>query len=489
MCKKKIREADGKRLFFGNMSRMWKGARAQSREFGNRSVQVTEETNWGKLKREQSWLSELPLVVKPDMLIGQRGKHDLVKLRCTVDEAIDFCEARLNKELEINGVSGPITHFILEPFIAHSDEYYVSIVPNRLNTTISFSAYGGVEIEDNWAKVLTVDVGVDEAIDDVDMSTFEAQMREKGVDDDRVAAVLEFVRTSYRIFIDLDFALLELNPFCFASDDVGDDARLDLLPLDLVAELDDTAFFKNRHKWFAELEFPHPFGRRMSDEEQYIASLDAKTGASLKLTVLKPSGRIWNLVAGGGASVIFADTVCDLGYAHELANYGEYSGAPNEEETYRYARTVLDLATRFPDGKSKALLIGGGIANFTDVAKTFKGIIHAIKEFREQLAAASMKIFVRRAGPNYELGLDLMRKLGEEIGIPVVVYGPETQMTYIVAQAIEALIDEGAVQPLSGDASASSSTAMVDDDDDETTSKKRDLSPDAKEANVKRVRK
>lgn len=32
------------------------------------------------------------------------------------------------------------------------------------------------------------------------------------------------------------------------------------------------------------------------------------------------------MVAGGGASVIYSDTICDLGGASELANYGEYSG-------------------------------------------------------------------------------------------------------------------------------------------------------------------
>ena len=39
------------------------------------------------------------------------------------------------------------------------------------------------------------------------------------------------------------------------------------------------------------------------------------------------------MVAGGGASVIYADTVGDLGYAHELGNYAEYSGAPSMAET------------------------------------------------------------------------------------------------------------------------------------------------------------
>ena len=40
-------------------------------------------------------------------------------------------------------------------------------------------------------------------------------------------------------------------------------------------------------------------------QEAYIHELDNKTGASLKLTVLNPLGRIWTMVAGGGASVIY----------------------------------------------------------------------------------------------------------------------------------------------------------------------------------------
>jgi ATP citrate lyase citrate-binding len=36
--------------------------------------------------------------------------------------------------------------------------------------------------------------------------------------------------------------------------------------------------------------------------------------------------------------------VGDLGYASELGNYAEYSGAPNEEEVLQYARVVLDVS-------------------------------------------------------------------------------------------------------------------------------------------------
>lgn len=42
--------------------------------------------------------------------------------------------------------------------------------------------------------------------------------------------------------------------------------------------------------------------------------------------------------------------------------------------------TLLQCATADPDGRKRALLIGGGIANFTDVAATFNGIIRALKE-------------------------------------------------------------------------------------------------------------
>ena len=175
----------------------------------------------------------------------------------------------------------------------------------------------------------------------------------------------------------------------------------------------------------------------LSKEEAYIADLDSKTGASLKLTVINPEGRVWTMVAGGGASVIYADTITDLGFMNEMANYGEYSGDPNEEFTYLYARTILDLMTRKKNPKGKFLLIGGGIANFTDVANTFKGIVRALKEYKEKLRENKVKIYVRRGGPNYKEGLRVMRELGEQLGVPIEVYGPETHMTKIVSMALK----------------------------------------------------
>lgn len=107
------------------------------------------------------------------------------------------------------------------------------------------------------------------------------------------------------------------------------------------------------------------------------------------------------------------------------------------QETYQYARTLLGCATSSADGRKRALLVGGGIANFTDVAATFKGIIRAITEYVEPIKAAQLRIYVRRGGPNYEAGLELMQKLGHDTGLHIDVFGPATSMTGICKLAID----------------------------------------------------
>jgi ATP-citrate lyase beta-subunit len=74
--------------------------------------------------------------------------------------------------------------------------------------------------------------------------------------------------------------------------------------------------------------------------------------------------------------------------------------------------------------KGKALLIGGAIANFTDVANTFKGS-HGPGGVPAEAADSGVKIYVRRGGPNYEL-LKAHAPAGRELKISIGVYGPET---------------------------------------------------------------
>ncbi|XP_038885164.1 ATP-citrate synthase alpha chain protein 1 [Benincasa hispida] len=419
MARKKIREYDSKRLLKEHFKRI------SGRELPIQSAKVTESTDFNELVEREPWLSSSKLVVKPDMLFGKRGKSGLVALNLDLAQVAAFVKERVGKEVTMGGCKGPITTFIVEPFIPHKEEYYLNIVSERLGCSISFSECGGIEIEENWDKVKTIFIPTGVSLTSETCAELVATLplEIKG-------EIEEFIKAVYSLFQDLDFTFLEMNPFAIVNGKP--------YPLDMRGELDDTAAFKNFKKW-GSIEFPMPFGRVMSPTESFIHGLDEKTSASLKFTVLNPKGRIWTMVAGGGASVIYADTVGDLGYASELGNYAEYSGAPNEEEVLQYARVVIDCATADPDGQNRALVIGGGIANFTDVAATFNGIIRALKEKESRLKAARMSIYVRRGGPNYQRGLAKMRALGEELGVPIEVYGPEATMTGICKQAIECI--------------------------------------------------
>ncbi|KAJ0770460.1 putative ATP citrate synthase [Helianthus annuus] len=98
------------------------------------------------------------------MLFGKRGKSGLVALNLDVAQVADFVKARLGVEVEMGGCKAPITTFIVEPFVPNDEEYYLSIVSERLGSTISFSECGGIDIEENWEKVKTVFLPTDKPI-------------------------------------------------------------------------------------------------------------------------------------------------------------------------------------------------------------------------------------------------------------------------------------------------------------------------------------
>ena len=434
MAHKAIREADGKRM----LARLFKDYSEGKYSISDKIVTVDPCTDVEKLPKQYEWLTNEKLVVKPDQLIKRRGKNNLVLVNATFDQAKAWIEEKSKKPITIHGkfdsngkpadkgTVGQLTHFIIEPLVPHkeSDESYLAIMSTKDGDTIMFYPKGGVNVGDVDAKAVRIEVPI---------GTFPkaAEIEKKlltEVPADRKKQISCFIESLFKFYADLNFTYLEMNPIVVTKDSV--------VPLDLAAKLDSTAEFESGAKW-GNIEFPAPFGRTLTREEAYIEELDSKTGASLKLTVLNPEGRVWTMVAGGGASVIYADTITDLGFMHELANYGEYSGDPSEEFTYSYAKTILEVMTRKPHPEGKFLLIGGGIANFTDVASTFKGIIKALKEYQKNLQENKVKIYVRRGGPNYKEGLCQMRELGEKLGLPIEVYGPETHMTKIVSMALK----------------------------------------------------
>ncbi|KAI4138237.1 MAG: hypothetical protein L6R39_006898 [Caloplaca ligustica] len=414
-------------------------------------------------------------VAKPDQLIKRRGKSGLLALNKTWPEARAWVESRAGKSQQVETVQGVLTHFLVEPFVPHpaETEYYININSVRDGDNILFTHEGGVDVGDVDAKAKKILIPVDLEEYPSNAELAEALLTDvpKGIHN----VLIDFITRLYAVYVDCQFTYLEINPLVVIPNQDATSAEVHFL--DLAAKLDQTADFECGSKWAIArgptalglpavksadtskvnidagppMEFPAPFGRQLSKEEEYIAQLDAKTGASLKLTVLNAEGRIWTLVAGGGASVVYADAIASSGFANELANYGEYSGAPTETQTYYYARTVLDLMLRAPiRPEGKVLFIGGGIANFTNVAATFKGVIRALREFATTLVEHKVQIWVRRAGPNYQEGLKSIKAVGQELSLDMHVYGPEMHVSGIVPLALVPGKDKGAPAEFAG---------------------------------------
>lgn len=401
------------------------------------------------------WVFTEKLVGKPDQLIKRRGKAGLLSLNKGADETAAWIEERAGKPVKVESTTGTLKTFIMEPFLPHpsNTEYYVCINSVRDGDWIYFTHEGGVDVGDVDAKALKLFLPV---LGQFPSREVLIETLLPNVPENKKDVLADFIIRLYAVYVDLHFAYLEINPLICLDPVDGKPAEIHYL--DMAAKLDQTADFICGPKWAIARDtssgktaaggpvkadrgppmvWPAPFGRDLTPEEAYIQKLDASTGASLKLTVLNQNGSVWTMVAGGGASVVYSDAIAAAGFAHELANYGEYSGAPTEGQTYEYAKTILDLMTRgepLPNGK--VLIIGGGAANFSDVAATFKGIIRALKQHKEGLIRHNVRIWVRRAGPNYQEGLKAMRLCGESLGVPIKVYGPEAAITAIVPMAL-----------------------------------------------------
>ena len=142
------------------------------------------------------------------------------------------------------------------------------------------------------------------------------------------------------------------------------------------------------------------------------------------------------LLSGGGASVTVCDEIYSAGYGKELANYGEYSGNPTEEETYIYTSAILRSLLKSTATK-KALFIGGAVANFTDIAKTFAGITRAFQDYGDQLQAQGVRVVVRRGGPNQKAGLAHVKDILDRYELTTAVYDQTTSIDAAVGRVIE----------------------------------------------------
>ncbi len=369
------------------------------------------------------------LVVKLDQGIKKRGKRGLVRVNCTPRDVISA--------IQTWSVAG-WQHFLVEPVVEHAPEAerYLALERMRDGWQLSYSDHGGVEVENSWDSLQTVLVP-----NSSDLSAIRTLSLPKGKDRSELSVLLETLPSLISVLEKYHLVFLEMNPVLLRAHQ--------LIPLDIAAQIDDTAL------GLAELVPLHltPVEEEgQSQVEKDIALLDASTPASLKFRLINPSGSIWVLLSGGGASLVLADEVADQGMGAKLANYGEYSGAPKGDDVYAYTKLILKqmLNPKYhPPTTKRALVIAAGVANFTDVAKTFKGIIQALSEVQAELKRAQVKVFVRRGGPNEAAGLQMMKDFLKQSGLLGSIHGHETPLTQVVSEVRDYLGSDlkGSAQP------------------------------------------
>jgi ATP-citrate lyase beta-subunit len=346
-------------------------------------------------------------VVKVDQAVKGRFKKGLVLLGVVQTDITSAVKA-----LEQKGYNS----FLVEPEAAHNqaEERYISLAYDRDGYRFMCSRAGGVDIEQHADTIKTFEIN-----DTLDWGALAATT---GLSEDALRQLLLLFEANF-------FTFLEINPYLI----VDGKPRI----LDAAIEVDDVGqYFVDSWK---ENDIRSPRISAVTHEEEVVKRLDANSPASFNLSVLNPNGSVFLLLSGGGASVVIADEVHNLGLGKELANYGEYSGNPNMDETYSYTSQVLKLVIA-SKAKKKVLFVGGAVANFTDIANTFAGIIKAFDEYGAELKKQGVKVYVRRGGPRQEIGLTKIKIALEKYGLFGGVYDPKTSIPEALHEALKGFI-------------------------------------------------
>lgn len=374
-------------------------------------VVVTSVEQFEELTKVNDWMKKSKLVAKAHEAMGSRFKLGLVKV------GLDLAGAKAAVKEMLGRQVGSITvsQVIVSEMIPHKDEYYAAVKSTREGTDVLVANCGGIEVESNWDRVkrLPVEVGSTPSAD-----ALEKLAKDAGFTGPLAKKVADFAGKLFACFDNEDAQYLEVNPV------VAREGDGELVALDAVTLLDADAKFRHPDWNFP---FAAEFGRAYTKNELEVMGVDAKIKGSVKFIEI-PGGDTAMLPAGGGASVYYSDAVVARG--GKLANYAEYSGDPPD-----WAVEVLtDKVCSLPGIKN--IIVGGAIANFTDVKKTFGGIIAGFRKAKAEGKLNGVKIWVRRGGPREKEGLDAMRALRDE-GFDIHVFDRHTPLTDIVDKAVQ----------------------------------------------------
>jgi hypothetical protein len=85
--------------------------------------------------------------------------------------------------------------------------------------------------------------------------------------------------------------------------------------------------------------------------------------------------------------------------------------------------------------KAGLILILGGKANNTSISVTFEAIANALQAYVDHNGPINIPVIVGRGGPQLIRGLLTLKDTLEALGLPYVIFGPDTPVTLVAEYA------------------------------------------------------
>ncbi|MFT6395200.1 MAG: succinyl-CoA synthetase beta subunit [Methylophilaceae bacterium] len=325
-------------------------------------------------------------VVKAQVHAGGRGKAGGVKLVTSASEAQATAGALLGKHLVTyqNAPDGqPVHRVLVEQTLPIERELYLSMLVDRAldRVVMVASSAGGIDIEEIAStqpeKILQ------EVCDPLNgLVDFQARniAFALGLADGQIGEFTKLAKGLYKLFIENDLALLEINPLIVTTDG-------SLVALDCKMTVDDNALY--RQKALAGL-------RDWSQDDAKEAEAHHSG-----LNYIALNGNIGCMVNGAGLAMATMDLIKHHGGMP--ANFLDVGGGATAETVTKAFKIIL------ADQNVQAILVNifGGIMR-CDIIAT--GIITAVKEVE-----MTIPVIVRLEGTNVELGKKMLRESGLNI--------------------------------------------------------------------------
>ncbi|MBI5633556.1 MAG: ADP-forming succinate--CoA ligase subunit beta [Nitrospirae bacterium] len=328
-------------------------------------------------------LGRFPVVIKAQVHAGGRGKGGGVKLARSLEEVRSVAAAILGRPL-VTPQTGPegkkVRKLLVEQGLDIRQELYLSIIPDRSTAKIMIiaSRAGGMDIEEVAAitpeKIIKVLINPLTGIEPGHCREIAAGLN---LIDSLVEKSSTLIKNLYKLFIETDCSLLEINPLVIT-------AQGDLIALDAKIDIDDNALFRQKDI----LKY------RDTDEEDPL-ELEA---SKYNLNYINLDGNVGNMVNGAGLAMATMDLIKSAGASP--ANFLDVGGGANAEMVENGFRIILS------DSNVKVILINifGGILRCDVLAE---GVVQAARK-----TGINVPVVIRLQGTNVEKGREILAASG-----------------------------------------------------------------------------